>query len=72
MCRSSRAAPPPPPAPVAVPTQAFSDKIPELNLAIESDSDADTKKKKAKKAGKKSLRTDLYTDDSSPNLNIPN
>ena len=71
MCRSSRAAPPPPPAPVAVPTQAFSDKIPELNLAIESDSDADTKKKKAKKAAVKES-TPVTGNDANPNLNIPN
>ena len=41
MCRSSRPAPTPPPAPAPVPTQAISEKIPELDLAIESDNDKD-------------------------------
>ena len=66
MCRSSRPAPTPPPAPAPVPTQAISEKIPELDLAIESDNDKDL-------AGKKSLRTDTsYDASTSSDLNIPN
>ena len=74
MCRSSRPAPPPPPPPAPVPMNtvaAVSEQIPELDLAIESDSDKALKKKKAKKAGKKSLRSDITMTGTS-DLNIPN
>jgi hypothetical protein len=72
MCRSSRPAPPPPPPPQPVPTvAAISEQIPELDLAIESDSDKALKKKKAKKTGKKSLRSDISMTGTS-DLNIPN
>ena len=71
MCRSSRPAPPPPP-PQPVPTvAAVSEQIPELDLAIESDSYKALKKKKAKKTGKKSLRSDISMTGTS-DLNIPN
>lgn len=71
MCRPSRpASPPPPPTPVP-PVAVASEQIPELDLAIESDSDKALKKKKAKKAGKKSLRSDISMSGTS-DLNIPN
>lgn len=72
MCRSSRppAPPPAPPAPVP-PVAAVSEQIPELDLAIESDSDKALKKKKAKRTGKKSLRSDISMTGTS-DLNIPN
>jgi len=71
MCRSSRPAPPPPPPAPVPPVAAVSEQIPELDLAIESDSDKALKKKKAKKAGKKSLRSDISMSGTS-DLNIPN
>lgn len=71
MCRSSRPAPPPPPPQPVPPVAAVSEQIPELDLAIESDSDKALKKKKAKKAGKKSLRSDISMTGTS-DLNIPN
>ena len=72
MCRSSRPpSPPPPPTPVPPTTAAVSEQIPELDLAIESDSDKALKKKKAKRTGKKSLRSDISMTGTS-DLNIPN
>jgi hypothetical protein len=61
---------PPPPAPAPVPTPVADTKVPELDLAIETEGQEYAKKKKAKKLGKKSLRTDVMTSGSS-GLNIP-
>lgn len=74
MCPPRRSAPtpPPPPAPVPPTVAAAEEKIPELDLAIEKDSDQNLKKKKAKKAGKKSLRTDIGYTTGGSSLNIPN
>ena len=73
MCapRRPKMPPPPPPAPSPVPTTPVSDsKIPDLDLAVETEGMEATKKKARKKLGKKSLRTDVMVAGKS-GLNIP-
>ena len=72
MCapRRPRMPAPPPPAPAPVPTPVADTNVPELDLAIESEGQENATKKKAKKLGKKSLRTDVMTSGES-GLNIP-
>lgn len=73
MCGSRKVINPPAPEPIQpVPVTAQDQKIPELDLAIESDNDKDTKKKKAKRVGKKSLRSDGLSTTPVSSLNIPN
>ena len=69
MCAPRRPSPPPAPtpAPASVPTSVADTKVPELDLAIEK---SDNAKKKVKKLGKKSLRTDVMLAGDS-GLNIP-
>ena len=69
MCapRRPKMPPAPPPAPAPVPTPVADTKVPELDLAIEKSKYA---KKKNKKLGKKSLRTDVMLAGDS-GLNIP-
>ena len=69
MCAPKRPSmpPAPPPAPAPVPTPVADTKVPELDLAIEK---SDNAKKKTKKLGKKSLRTDVMLAGDS-GLNIP-
>lgn len=61
---------PPPPAPAPVPTPVADTKVPELDLAIETEGQENAKKKARKKLGKKSLRTDVMMAGKS-GLNIP-
>jgi len=73
MCGSKKVINPPAPEPIAaVPVTAQNQKIPELDLAIESDNDKDTKKKNSKRTGKKSLRSDGLAVTPVNSLNIPN
>ena len=73
MCGSKKVINPPAPEPIAaVPVTAQNQKIPELDLAIESDNDRDTKKKSSKRTGKKSLRSDGLAVTPVTSLNIPN
>jgi|TARA_R100001509_G_scaffold159265_1_gene125488 hypothetical protein len=72
MCAPRRSAPPPPPppAPVVTTTPVTDSAVPELDLAIETEGQEEQLKKKKKRVGKKSLRTDVTLPGTS-SLNVP-